>query len=115
MRKLLIAAVLSVACAGDASAMTGAELQKVCRDINVGPRFGGGDQEWFDLNYCIGYLAAAFVAAKFRPAVCVPDGVNNGIMNRVVTSYLYRHPEKLHQSSMALIFEAVAEAYPCKQ
>ena len=47
MRKLLIAAVLSVACAGDASAMTGAELQKVCRDINVGPRFGGGDQEWF--------------------------------------------------------------------
>ena len=74
MRKLLIAAVLSVACAGDASAMTGAELQKVCRDINVGPRFGGGDQEWFDLNYCIGYLAAAFVAAKFRPAVCVPDG-----------------------------------------
>jgi hypothetical protein len=42
-------------------------------------------------------------------------GPSTAIMNRVVTSYLYRHPEKLHQSGMALIFEAVAEAYPCKQ
>ena len=113
--RLLIAAVLSVACAGNASAMTGAELQKTCRNINSGPRFGEPDQDAYDLTYCMGYLAAALTIAASRSGVCVPDGVNNGIMDRVVTTYLSRHPKKLHQGSMTQIFAAIAEAYPCKQ
>jgi hypothetical protein len=46
-------------------------------------------------------------------SVCAPDGVTIGQTVRVVVKYLHDHPERLHESRLALTLDSLKAAFPC--
>ena len=46
---------------------------------------------------------------------CVPSGVNQGQIVKVVRKYIDEHPEKLHELYGKLIIEALNESFPCNK
>jgi hypothetical protein len=46
---------------------------------------------------------------------CVPQGVDNDQMLRVVIRYVDARPQRHHESFALLALEALAAAWPCKQ
>jgi hypothetical protein len=112
----LIAAVLSVACAGDASAITGAELQDSCRPINMvhGTR---SYAQFGNMSQCIGYIVGVsdltIISTLPEPLICRPREVTDGNVAQVVLAYLDRHPSDLHLEAVFFVTYALMQAYPC--
>jgi hypothetical protein len=50
------------------------------------------------------------------PAIfCAPEGITGNQAARVVDKYLRDHPERLHESALALSIYSFQEAFPCTQ
>lgn len=84
--------------------MYGNELHKNC---------SGGEAERFA---CLMYIMGAIDVMDSRPdlqAGCRPPGVLVGQSVDIVRKYLVVHPEVRHISAVALIWQALAEAFPC--
>ena len=85
-------------------------------------------------NFCYGFIIGAIngltwgtglglAAAKSDPGedetarflfFCTPDGMTNGQRFDVVTNFLTQNPQLRHQSAVALIQEAMHDAFPCE-
>ena len=48
------------------------------------------------------------------PAACIPDALTVGEVRNIVVRYMEEHPEELHYASIALVNNALEEAFPCK-
>ncbi len=73
-----------------------------------------------DAGVCAGFLQGVrntmYVMSYNRSIkACMPDGVSNGQALRIVTAYLKKHPESLHEHEAILTVKAFSEAYPCKK
>jgi hypothetical protein len=90
-------------------------------------RFADGERRLSEAEqaknvYCIGYIRgyteslALSEAMGAKKNVCMPkDGVETGQLARVLVKYLRANPEKLHERGRALVYVALAEAFPCKR
>lgn len=74
----------------------------------------------FTSGFCLGYLKGAAEMSRLRaklpnlPTVCVPDALTVGQVRNIVVSYIEEHPEELHYASIALVNNALDEAFPCE-
>lgn len=71
--------------------------------------------EAWKAGYCRGIVEGVDSVATLGGQVCKPDGVTNDQEVRVVAKYLEDHPESLNQKGSILAFQALREAFPCKQ
>ncbi len=76
--------------------------------------------DFMDLGVCMGFVQGVrntmYILSYNRPIdACMPDGISNGQALRVVTAYLKKHPELLHEHEANLTVKAFNEAYPCKK
>ena len=70
---------------------------------------------------CLGVLDGFRSLNTFYEAVlekdqlffCIPTGVTNGQLAKVVVKYLNDNPSELHEPATALIWTALFEAFPC--
>ena len=74
----------------------------------------------YELSDCIAYVAGSADQAKLHvqgqpQRFCMPEGVSLGQQRDIVLGYLKQHPEKRQQPSGALIWQAMAEAFPCSR
>lgn len=71
----------------------------------------------FGRSFCAGYVTAiadtlmANDINGFR--ACFPEGVTNGQIRDVVTTFLRRNPELRHYGAAGLVSEALENAFPC--
>jgi hypothetical protein len=105
--------------------MTGNQLLHLCR--MTGQETGTVD-EVRDYDRCWSYILGsvdAFVMiqhsvnaktgeANIPRYFCMPDGVDNSQMTRIIKRFLETHPEKLHTGANRLIWDSLVEAFPCK-
>ena len=115
--KTLLMAVAVVGMLGSGAAMAeggGESLLRYCKSAildkkDLGDAFGSG--------YCLGIITA--VGELLPPAdasvICVPSGVNNKQMARIVVKYLEQNPEQLHKNATTLTIMATKKAFPCKK
>ncbi len=58
-----------------------------------------------------GILSDVYPKIKF---ICLSkQGISNDQASQIVIKYLQAHPERLHESARILIFDALADAFPC--
>jgi hypothetical protein len=77
--------------------------------------FLGVPQGLYMEGMCLGIILGLADAVRLQKPrrFCVPDGVTQGQMVRVVVNYIDRHPETMHLRFSALAFHALKEAWPC--
>lgn len=107
-------------------ARTGVQLLHECEvasneNANLSPAEEG------QAEYCIAYLDGltdAFAFWRFDndkhkgqvpPPACIPTGVTNFELAKVVVKYLNDHPNSLHDSYRVLAVVALQVAYPCNK
>jgi Rap1a immunity proteins len=47
--------------------------------------------------------------------LCVPNGVTNGQVTKVVLAYTDKHPEQLHYPADVIVTKAISEAWPLEK
>jgi len=68
--------------------------------------------------WCVGVIdGISFVGSSLSPpyASCLPKGVTNEQLKRVVVAYMNARPERLHYPFKVLVIEALATTWPCNQ
>jgi Rap1a immunity proteins len=75
----------------------------------------------FQQGDCLGYIVGvdngvqtAYDIENQPQPYCVPDAVTHGQMIRVLIKFINDHPEKAHEETRLLEFEALMGAFPCK-
>lgn len=70
----------------------------------------------FKSGLYLGYISgmADMIAVSHKEHICYPDGVYNGQLADLITAYLDNNPAKRHQYPAVSVFNAIAEAFPCK-
>jgi hypothetical protein len=69
------------------------------------------------MHYVAGFLDGYDIASaveKGKPFLCLPHDSNIGQIVRVVVKWLRDHPEKLNQAASVCVFEALGDAFMCK-
>lgn len=72
--------------------------------------------------HCIGYVVGVFDGAQIifgmnpeNKMICSPEqGMSADQQIRIVTKWLEKHPEELHQSARTSILMAFMDAFPCE-
>jgi len=73
----------------------------------------------FGAGACLGFIEGfRQLAVMTQPVtnlklLCLPDGVPNGQLAKVIVKYLDQHPEKLHLPAAQLMYDATDDAFPC--
>ena len=73
------------------------------------------------IGYCIGRITGVIDSWLIRngqigspfSVFCIPEGVTNDQLKKIVVKYLREHPETLHTYDVGLIVLATTEAFPC--
>jgi Rap1a immunity proteins len=73
-----------------------------------------------DLEHCIGYLQGFTegyeTATTFRTkTICLPSGVSNAQVARVVVRYLEDNPERLDHPRFMGVLTALSVKFPCRR
>jgi hypothetical protein len=66
-------------------------------------------------GYAVGLADSVQIRTMYAPPAptCPPTGVMPAQMRRIAVKYMKDHPEKTHEQTALLMFEAWAEAFPC--
>lgn len=74
-----------------------------------------------DAALCLGFLQGVQSSFSFlsddlkeEAKFCLPNGVTNGQITRIVVKYLKDNPKLLNKNRMGLVWLALTDAYPCK-
>ena len=78
-------------------------------------------QSRFQQGECFGYaigaddgVRTAFDILNEAQPYCIPDGVTNGQIVRILTKFIKDHPEKAHKQTRVLVIESLMDAFPCR-
>nr|WP_314492379.1 Rap1a/Tai family immunity protein [uncultured Pseudomonas sp.] len=116
-----IAALAGALASGSATAApvaTGNELLQWCKNVL-------SNNEAESTSYTAGYCTAVVITVGDlvksinhdlgpKLQICVPSGVSNGQMVRILVKYLEANPEKHHINATTLTILATQQAFPCK-
>ena len=85
------------------------------------PFVEGKSGDLFQQGYCVGFVGGvvhALILARDMPAAvgysCLPDGVTNGQVARIVHKWLQENPEHLHERQVLPVIYALVRAFPCE-
>ncbi|AFY20781.1 Rap1a/Tai family immunity protein [Pseudomonas sp. UW4] len=113
-----LAGALASGSATAAPAATGNELLQWCKNVLSNNE---AESTSYTAGYCTAVVATVGDLIKSinhdlgpKLQICVPGGVSNGQMVRVLVKYLEANPEKLHINATALTIFATQQAFPCK-
>lgn len=121
-----IGIVFALLASAPASAMSGAELLANCAEVVKRP--GGTPADPYKAGQCMGYLQGFGDGARIsalgastdpqeyekRRFFCVPEGVTNAQIVRVVTQALREQSrERLQEEAGVLVGIALRREYPC--
>lgn len=109
-RVLALVVTLSISM-GSAAMFTGNHLQAYCLDQNRAVMFG----------QCLGFLRGVQQGHAFfrsfndqNKFYCLPDNVTISQLLQISVTYLEENPEQLHLEAGALVYGALAKAFPCE-
>lgn len=114
MTKLLLI-LASLVCLAPAlhAQMPGSELQRDCA-------IGEKDGHYYESGKCGSFITGTEAGYglsvywnKLTPDYCLPDGVTQGQVAKVVVKYMDDHPEKLHLRAEILVINSLIAAFPC--
>lgn len=78
------------------------------------------DVKYVNQLMCISYISGAHDMLRMLSdglkinVICTPrDGLSNDQLIRVVTKWIEKNPERMHESARMAILSALAEAFPC--
>ena len=126
-RRMLLAALLSVAAAADGRAVTGNTLLNHCKTGE-----GTGLESAIPFGTCLGFSSAVMesmiangrvegrAAAGARRGhlgsreACFPAGTGPGAARDAAKRFLEAHPDRLGEAAADLVAEALAGAFPCE-
>ena len=95
------------------SALTGNELLRKMESYdNVKDRTK--EVKELDVGYVWGYVDAATSVFQAFDMLCIPPGVTNGQVVRVIQKYMREYPAELHEEGHLLIYKALRGPFPCK-
>ena len=136
-RRMLLAALLSMAAGADANAVTGNTLLNHCKTGE-----GAGLESAIPFGTCLGFSSAvmeAMIANGRRGGrngraegrtdadggarrgylgdreACFPEGTGPGEARDAAKRFLEAHPDRLGEAAADLVAEALAGAFPCEQ
>lgn len=95
---------------------SGAELQSPCSALASGAVVGDKNTAAY-AGICAGIVHVLMVTgAHFQEKMrsCAPGAANVVQGAKVLSAYLSRHPERLHQPVVILAIDAFREAWPCR-
>lgn len=112
-------ALVGALVSGSAMAVDGNELLSWCKGaISEKKTKSYG----FDTGYCLGVIGTVgdlitSINHDLGPnlQICIPAGVKNGQIARILVKYLEQNPEKLHNNATTLTIMATQRAYPCEK
>jgi hypothetical protein len=67
------------------------------------------------LGDCVGTVSTMFYFGETHFEICAPNGATVGQAVRVVTLYIDRRPERMHENFKAIALEALQQAWPCRR
>jgi hypothetical protein len=75
----------------------------------------------FDAGLCMGYILGivdshstiSTVLHKSQSGYCIPKGVTQTQMAKIVAKYGNEHPEELHQAGLVIVVQSFQKAFPC--
>lgn len=128
-RRMLLAALLSMAAAADGRAVTGNTLLNHCKTGE-----GTGLESAIPFGTCLGFSSAVMesMIANGRVeggtggavgarrghlggrAACFPAGTGPGAARDAAKRFLEAHPDRLGEAAADLVAEALAGAFPCE-
>jgi hypothetical protein len=122
--KAWIEAIALVGMLGSSVAMAegrdGNELLTQCQSY-IKMIDGERNYTYIDAGACGGFIQGFNGAVQFYSEVlkkddkyCIPDGVTNAQLGRIVVKYLKDNPKELNESRVTLVWLALRDAYPCK-
>ncbi len=87
-------------------------MMPVCREAIKSTNAKNDPLRFLMQGNCMGIVAALHYFNK-QLGLCMPNGVTNGRVIRVVVKYIDDRPGRLNENFMALAFEALRAAWPC--
>jgi len=101
----------------------GNKLLSDCKPVTMGGSIAKDNYKVIvDGGFCLGYITgvnstseAILTHFKFPLLYCLPKGIDNIQLVRVIVKYLENHPEELPNKSTLLVLAALKEAFPCEE
>ena len=111
-RKAFLAAAFAVSSSPAlANYLTGKDLYADCSK----------PQGSFSQGFCSGYISGVVDAIEYyqinkgaEKNVCIPMEVSIGQVKEIVVRYLAQHPDQRANTASSLVWDAVRNAFPCK-
>jgi hypothetical protein len=102
---------------GRGQAITSLKLHEYCSFVGQ-DQTRLSNQEYDQKNICLFYVLGVLdgfrVGGDTTTKICVPDEASVGELALLVSKYLDRYPEKLHNPSQYLVIDALHTAFPCE-
>ncbi|MFV3283168.1 Rap1a/Tai family immunity protein [Pseudomonas sp. NY15356] len=112
---IVLAGVVAGSCTVSAAGHDGNELLRNCKEF-----IKDGSFDALLAGECTGLIRGVASTVYFYSGdlkndekFCMPDDVTNGQVARIVIKYLEDNPKILNRPDMALVWEALIDAYPC--
>ena len=90
--------------------LTTAKLNQACSEILSGKT----QEQSFDQGLCIGIILGVEDNAHYDKRICVPKNISIHERVQVVTEYIANQPIRKNEAFASLVYDAMAERWPCK-
>ena len=112
VRNAVLAAALAISSSpASANYLTGKDLYADCSK----------PQGSFSQGFCSGYISGVVDAIEYyqvskgaEKSVCIPKEVSIGQVKEIVVRYLTQHLDQRNNTASSLVWDAVRNAFPCK-
>jgi len=122
-RIIMMAFILGIGVAPSFCMADGNDLLRKCNAVILAADSGikFSTDSYTDIGWCLGYVEGVRNTAHIYQAIfkdnkvyCIPQGVENGQIIRVILKYLNDHPNMLHEHESLLTMMAIREAFTCE-
>jgi len=72
-----------------------------------------GQEEGFNEGLCVGIILGVEDNAHYDKKICVPKDMGIKIRLLIVKGYIDTHPNRINEAYASLVFDALAQKWPC--
>jgi hypothetical protein len=122
-RAIIVAIVILFIMAGQAVCdTTGGELLPQCKDVVLDKTTKDSYKVTALAGFCVGFINGVWSTSEVYRAVfkgprlfCLPTGIDDIQLVKVVVKYLGNHSEQLHYEASSQVLAALKDAFPCNE
>jgi hypothetical protein len=89
--------------------LTTAKLNLECNRLLVGKM----EEVSFNQGLCVGIILGVEDNARYDKKICVPNNINIRDRLIVVKNYVETQPKRMKEAYASLVFDALAQKWPC--